>query len=155
MTWKTLNSIMSVVLIMGGLAYALNLNYSASQTIYFSGSGVGPTYFPNVLTGLLVILCVVVLIKNLRNSDPDNVEKVVTENSKYILATLALTIAFIASWQYLGYFYLNVFVLLTILLTIYRIEFGLKNSLLVGAATAAGTTVFLYGLFGNILEISF
>lgn len=155
MTWKTLNSIMSVVLILGGLGYALNLNHSASQAIYFSGSGVGPTYFPNVLTGLLVILCVVVLIKNLRDKSAENTGKVVTHNSRYILATLALTVVFIASWQYLGYFYLNVFVLLTILLTIYRSEFGLKNSLLVGAATAAGTTAFLYGLFGNILEISF
>lgn len=155
MTWKSLNSIMSVVLILGGLGYALNLNHSASQTIYFSGSGVGPTYFPNVLTGLLVILCIVTLVKNLRDTSPDNTEKVETANSRYILATLALTIAFIASWQYLGYFYLNVFVLLTILLTIYRSEFGLRNSLLVGAVTSAGTTAFLYGLFGNILEISF
>ncbi|SNS84148.1 tripartite tricarboxylate transporter TctB family protein [Tropicimonas sediminicola] len=148
MTWKNLNSLMSIVLIIGGIGYALNLNHSASQAIFFSSSGVGPTYFPNILTGLLVLLCIVTLIRNVRDSSPENTTKVETHNSRYILATLGLAIAFIASWQNLGYFYLNVFVLLTILLTIYRIEFGIGNSLLVGAVTSAFTTAFLFALFG-------
>ncbi len=155
MTWKSLNSLMSVVLILGGIGYALNLNHSASQAIFFASSGVGPTYFPNILTGLLVLLCLIALLRNLRDSSPENTARVVTTNLWQILATLGLVIAFIASWQLFGFFFLNVFVLLTILLTLYRIEFGLKNSLLVAALTAAGTTGFLYGLFGMILEISF
>lgn len=155
MTWKTLNSLMSVALILGGIGYAVNLNHSASQAIFFSSSGVGPTYFPNILTGLLVILCLVVLVRNLRDRSPENSGRVVTHNLRFILATLALAIGFIASWQAFGYFYLNVFVLLAALLTLFRIEFGLRNSLLIGAVTAACTTGFLYGLFGKILEISF
>lgn len=43
MTWRSLNTVMSIVLIIGGLCYALNLNHSASQAIYFSSGGVGPT----------------------------------------------------------------------------------------------------------------
>ncbi|TNF22582.1 MAG: tripartite tricarboxylate transporter TctB family protein [Rhodobacteraceae bacterium] len=155
MTWKHLNSLMSVLLIMGGIGYALNLNHSASQAIFFSGSGVGPTYFPNALTAILVLLCIVTLIRNLRDKSPENTGKVTTANSRYILATLGLAMAFIASWQVLGYFYLNVFVLLTVLLTIYRIEFGIRNSLLVAVVTSAFLTGFLFALFGKILEISF
>lgn len=155
MTWKSLNVLMSVALILGGLGYAVNLNQSAAEAIYFASSGVGPTYFPNILTGLLVLLCLITLVKTLRDPDPEAREKVTTNNLGFILATLVLVIAFIASWQTLGYFYLNVFVLLTALLTIYRIEFGLRNSLLVALVTSAGTTGFLFALFGKILEISF
>lgn len=155
MTWRHLNSIMSIALIMGGIAYAANLNHSASQSIFLSSSGAGPTYFPNLLTAALVILCLVALVRNHRDTSPENTGRVVTRNSGYILATLGLTMAFIASWQVLGHFYLNVFLLLTVLLTIYRIEFGIKNSLLVGAVTAALTTGFLYALFGRVLAISF
>jgi hypothetical protein len=155
MTLKSLNSIMSILLIIGGISYALNLNHSASQAIFFSSSGVGPVYFPNILTGLLIFLSLVTLIKNLRDSGPENMARVVTPNLGYILVTLALVVAFIASWQFIGYFYLNVFALLTILMTIYRIEFGFRNSLLVAVVTAVCTTGFLFGLFGKILGISF
>lgn len=155
MTWKTLNFIMSVVLILGAVGYVLNLHHSASQTIFFASSGVGPTYFPNILAGLLVMLSLVSLVRNLRDSSPKNTARIVTENAGQILATLALTVAFVASWQFLGYFYLNAFVLLTVLLTIYRIEFGFGNSIRVAVGTSAGVTAFLYVLFGNILEIAF
>jgi len=155
MTWRSLNSIMSIILIMGGIGYAVNLNQSASQALLFSSSGIGPAYFPNILAGLLVILSVMTLVKNLRDKSPKNIEKVTTHNSGYILVTVALMVAFLASWQFLGFFYLNVFVLLTVLMTLYRIEFGLKNSLLVGLATSVFTTGFLYGLFGQILALTF
>ncbi|MBU2937749.1 MULTISPECIES: tripartite tricarboxylate transporter TctB family protein [Pacificibacter] len=146
---------MSIILIMGGIGYAVNLNQSASQALLFSSSGIGPAYFPNILAGLLVILSVMTLVKNLRDKSPKNIEKVTTHNSGYILVTVALMVAFLASWQFLGFFYLNVFVLLTVLMTLYRIEFGLKNSLLVALATSVFTTGFLYGLFGQILALTF
>ncbi|MBU2867665.1 tripartite tricarboxylate transporter TctB family protein [Pacificibacter marinus] len=146
---------MSIILIIGGIGYAVNLNQSASQALIFSSSGVGPAYFPNILAGLLVILSVMTLVKNFRDNSPNNIEKITTHNAGYILITIALMVAFLASWQFLGYFYLNVFVLLTILMTLYRIEFGFKNSLLVGITTSVFTTGFLYGLFGQILALTF
>jgi hypothetical protein len=146
---------MSIALIIGGLCYALNLNLSASQTIYFSSGGVGPTYFPNILTALLVLLCVVTLYRNFRDVSSENVGQITTHNFWYIIATFALVVAFIASWQLFGYFYLNVFIFLTVLLTIFRMDFGIGNGLLVGATTSAFTTGFLYVLFGKILTISF
>ncbi|MDV7142816.1 tripartite tricarboxylate transporter TctB family protein [Tropicimonas sp. TH_r6] len=155
MTWRSLNSIMSVILIIGGLCYALNLNYSASQAIFFSSGGVGPTYFPNILTALLILLSLATLYRNFRDLRPENTEKITTHNFWYIIATLALVVAFIASWQLLGYFYLNVFVFLAVLLTIFRMEFGIGNSLGVAVVTSALTTGFLYALFGKILTISF
>lgn len=155
MTWRSLNNIMSIILIIGAIGYALNLNHSASQAIFFSSSGVGPTYFPNILAGTLVALCIVVLVKNFRDTSPKNLEKIVTPNFWYILATMVFVIAFVASWQMFGAFYLNVFVFLTVLLTLYRLEFGIKNSLFVGIVTSVLTTGFLYALFGRILAISF
>lgn len=155
MTWRNLNTIMSIILIMGGLCYALNLNHSASQAIYFSSGGVGPTYFPNILTALLVTLSIVTLYQNFRDTNPEKDERVTTHNFWHIVVTLTLVVAFIASWQFLGYFYLNVFILLTALLTIFRMDFGIKNSLIVAVVTSALTTGFLYALFGKILTISF
>ncbi|MGJ8611979.1 MAG: tripartite tricarboxylate transporter TctB family protein [Octadecabacter sp.] len=146
---------MSILLILGGIGYAVNLNISASQAILFGSGGIGPAYFPNILAGLLVILSVITLVKNFRDKSPENLATIVTHNARYILATLALTIAFLASWQTFGFFYLNVFVLLTVLMTLYRIEFGIKNSLLVGIVTSVLTTAFLYGLFGQILALTF
>jgi hypothetical protein len=142
------------MLIIGAIVYAVNLNHTASQALLF-GSGVGPAYFPTILAGLLVILSCITLVKNFRDKSPKNTEKVTALNSGYIIATVALIVAFLASWQFLGFFYLNVFVLLTILMTLYRIEFGIKNSLLVGVVTAVCTTGFLYGLFGQILALTF
>lgn len=95
------------------------------------------------------------MYQNFGNLSEENTEKVTTHNFWYIVATFALVVSFIASWQLLGHFYLNVFILLTVLLTIYRMDFGIGNSLAVGAATAAFTTGFLYALFGKILMISF
>ncbi len=155
MTWRNMNSIMSIVLIMGAIGYALNLNHSASQAIFFASSGVGPTYFPNVLAGLVVILSIVTLVKNLRDTSDGNTAKITTPNAGYILATFALVVAFLLSWQFLGFFYVNVFILLTVLMTLYRIEFGFKNSLTVALITAVATTGFLYVLFGQILALSF
>lgn len=154
MTWRTMNSIMSIALIMGAIGYALNLNHSASQTIFFASSGVGPTYFPNVLAALVVILSLVTLVKNLRDKSEENCAVILTPNAGYILATFALVVAFLLSWQFFGFFYLNAFVLLTVLMTLYRIEFGLKNSLIVGLITSVSTTGFLYVLFGQVLALS-
>lgn len=146
---------MSIILIMGGIGYAVNLNRSAAEAIFFSSGGIGPTYFPNILAGLLVVLSLITLVKNFRDSSEKNLSKVTTHNARYILATIALVIAFLVSWQSFGLFYLNVFVLLTVLMTLYRIEFGIKNSLIVALVTSAATTGFLYGLFGQILALSF
>lgn len=132
-----------------GLSYVINLNYSASQAI-FMANGVGPTYFPNVLTAILIFLCVVVLVQGNRREDT----RVTMPNIKYMVFTLALTAIFIASWQFLGYFYINVFVFLTILMTVYRKEFGIKQSFIVGVGTSIVATGFLYVLFGKILFIS-
>lgn len=146
---------MSIVLILGAIGYAVNLNQSAAKALFFSSGGIGPAYFPNILAGLLVILSLITLFKNFRDKSAENVAKVTTHNSGYILATIALVIAFLVSWQTFGMFYLNVFVLLTVLMTLYRNEFGIKNSLLVGIVTAVVTTGFLYVLFGQILALTF
>lgn len=154
MTWRTMNSIMSIALILGAIGYAWSLNHSASQAIFFASSGVGPTYFPNVLAALVVILSLVTLVQNLRDGSEDNRAKITTPNAGYILATFALVVAFLLSWQFLGFFYLNAFLLLTVLMTLYRIEFGFKNSLIVALITSVSTTGFLYLLFGQILALS-
>lgn len=152
MSWRVLNNIVLIIIMAIGGCYIVNLNQSASQAILFS-TGVGPTYFPNILTGILFFLCIVVFIQDKRKA-PEK-EKLTFPNIKYILFTLFITIAFIASWQFLGHFYLNVFALIAILISLYRKEKGVKNSILVGVITSVFTTLFVYFLFEKILTISF
>ncbi|UTW10240.1 tripartite tricarboxylate transporter TctB family protein [Marinobacterium rhizophilum] len=149
MSWKKLNNIMSIIIMIIGMSYVINLNYSASQAILLS-NGIGPTYFPNVLAAILFFLCVVVLIQGNIREDT----RVTIPNIKYMVFTLILTMVFILSWQYLGYFYINAFVFITALMTVYRKEYGIKKSFLVGVGTSIVTTGFLYVLFGKILFIS-
>ncbi|MBU2959134.1 tripartite tricarboxylate transporter TctB family protein [Paracoccus sp. 1_MG-2023] len=155
MTWRSLNILISTVLVLGGASYAVAINRSASDAIFFSSAGIGPAYFPNILAVLLVALSVITLVKNLRDPSPELASKVTTVNSIYIVATLVLAAAAIAAWQFTGYFYPVVFILLALLIAIFRAEFGAMRSLGVGVVTSAATTLFIYALFGRILQISF
>lgn len=148
MSWKLLDRIILLFLIFVGLSYAINVNDTASR--YISSNTLGPTYFPNILTGLLIVLCIIAFVqgKNKENT------KVVIPNFKYMLFTISLTVLFILCWQKVGYFYVNIFVFITILLTVFRKEKGIKHSLAVGAFTALLTTGMLYLLFGIVLAIS-
>lgn len=90
MTWRSLNILISTVLVLGGASYAVAINRSASDAIFFSSAGIGPAYFPNILAVLLVALSVITLVKNLRDPSPELASKVTTVNSIYIVATLVL-----------------------------------------------------------------
>lgn len=148
LSWKSLNRIILVFLVILGLGYIINLNHTAAR--YASSNTIGPTYFPNVLTAILIILCIIAFIQGKDTKE----SKVVLPNYKHMLFTLAMTVLFILTWQFIGFFYVAVFLFGTILLTVYRIEKGLKRSLIVGAFTSLVTTVVIYVLFGIVLAIS-
>ncbi|QUS37334.1 tripartite tricarboxylate transporter TctB family protein [Falsirhodobacter algicola] len=155
MTWKRLNILIAVLLILGGASYAAAINRSAAQAIFFSSAGIGPAYFPNILAALLIGLSLIVLIRNIADRSAEKAARIVTENAGYILGTLALAVLAIALWQVTGFFYPVVFGLLAVLMSVFRAETGGRRAVVTGIVTAAGTTLFIYALFGRILQVSF
>lgn len=151
MSWKKCNNLISIFLIFIVGIYVYDVNYSASQAIIFNSGGVGPTYFPNVLAGITIFLCLVVLIKDNVKSKENSVFEIL--NLKLVLLTVMSTVVFLLSWQFFGYFYFSVFALVFTLLVFYR-DSSFTNRMIIAFFTAISVSVFVYLLFGKLLSLS-
>ncbi|MDR1828556.1 MAG: tripartite tricarboxylate transporter TctB family protein [Methylobacteriaceae bacterium] len=62
----------------------------------------GSQFFPMLLGGMIVLFCVVSAVATVMRTED---EIIVIPNIQNILLTLAVTLAWVACWQYIGYFY--------------------------------------------------
>ncbi len=136
------------LIILFGIGYAVSINSAPSGML--ASSTLGPSYFPNVLTAILILLCLASLVRTARKQET----RLRFPNLKYVLFTIVLTAVFIVCWQKLGSFYPATFVFLFLLIAVYRLEKGWKNAVGIGAAVALGLTAILYVLFALIMNIS-
>lgn len=131
------------------------LSIVAISYIVFARELSGPNlidaaFFPTVLGILLLALCVIGVVLQIR--DPDT--SIPFPNFPKVLVSLAITIAFIIAWSLTGMFYIPTFFYLFALFTYYGKTPGWRRVLL-DAAIAAGGTVFIYLLFGSLLGVQF
>lgn len=109
-------------------------------------------YFPRILAILLIVLCVISLVQTkLENSE----EKIVIPNFKIVLATVLITALYIASWNLLGYFYIQTFLFLTILNSVFRIPskgFN-RNNILIILFTSLLITLLIYVIFEVVMPL--
>lgn len=116
-----------------------------------NSSTIGPSYFPTLLSILLIISCVVSWIQTMNKDD----KKFPLDNLKVIFTTISVTAFYFISWYFIGYFYLNTFIFLMVLLIIYSPKKEIKKNLFINLITSGGILIFIYVLFDLILKIKF
>ena len=112
---------------------------------------VDPSYFPKLLAVFLLILCSVCILMVYKNK---NDEKLNIPNLKLIVLTIAITILFILNWRTFGYFYIQAFIFLVLLLSIYNMNYSFR-AMLINSTLSLFVICFIYFLFGHWLNISF
>ncbi len=111
----------------------------------------GPGFFPNILSALLFIFCVIGFVGTFLNKE----EKAITmNNKKEMIIMLALTVLMLIGWRLLDIFYISSLVYLAALFTIFRKHLGWKKSLYQGAITALVVTALIYIIFSVLLSVS-
>ncbi|MFC4023507.1 tripartite tricarboxylate transporter TctB family protein [Oceanobacillus longus] len=138
---------LSLILITIGY-YLISINIKEG----FDPSPIGPSYFPNLLSVILIIFCLISLFQTYRKKDK---EKISLPNSKYVITTFIITVFFVLSWVYLGVFYLNLIIFLFALMMLYTKKYGRKKNIVINALIALFLTIMVYLIFGKILMITF
>lgn len=109
----------------------------------------GPGYFPLLLAGGLLLLCLFSLVASFRRTKEPKLE---LPNGKLVVLTILVIAGFLVSWSYFGFFYLNLFIFQFILVAVYRRKHGVLE-LLKAAGLSAGVCLFVYLAFDLLLKI--
>jgi len=150
MSYKIASYIVLLLIVLFGIGYGISIN--SSFEVMPDSSGIGPSYFPNILLTLLIILCIISFFQTVKKQD----QKIPIPNLKYIIFTIIITVLFLLSWQIIGLFYVNTFVFIYALVITYRLEKREKiiKMLVLGFLISILTTLFIWILFDKFLTIS-
>lgn len=147
MSYNKATYVALTLLMVFGWAYALSVNITTSGGVHHST--IGPAYFPNILAGLLTILCVISFIQTAKKTGKDRVR---LHYFKYVLITLSITAAFLLAWYMIGYFYVLAFVYLMTLFLLYRRNFSKKQAA-VNIAISCSMLLMIYLVFEVAMSI--
>lgn len=147
MSYKKTTSVFLLLILIFTMVYFFSIN---SMDAGMAVETIGPDYFPNLLSVLLVILCIISFFQTLKKPD----KKINLPNFKYILLTIGITILFLLAWYYLEYFYVFAFSFVTSLFILYKVERTIK-SILICAAGGIIFTVLIYFVFGQVMGVRF
>ncbi|WP_163851909.1 tripartite tricarboxylate transporter TctB family protein [Pseudooceanicola aestuarii] len=113
-------------------------------------NAVGPGYFPIILSVALAVLCVIAAVQARARAD----RRIDIPNRGLILATLGASGAFLLAWAKLGGFYAATFVFALALFGLYTPD-RRARTLLSRVALAGVVTLFVYLLFGLLIQVRF
>jgi hypothetical protein len=114
--------------------------------------GISAGYVPFWLSIILVILCGLNLVQTLLKKESKD-KKIIIQNWKYIIFTLVILPLYFMSWSNFGYFYIQTFFLLLILMLVYKIPTGLSARNVIPIAALCGLCTFIiYIIFSVIFK---
>ena len=147
MSYKTSTYIVLSLLFVLAIAYGWQgLSFQDMR----NRNSVGPGYFPIALAVALAVLCIAGAVRNQMQEN----RHVEIPNLGLILATLAITAAFLVGWAMLGLFYAFAFAFVFVLFVLYERDRSAKR-VAIRFALAAGVTLFIYLLFGQLIQVRF
>jgi hypothetical protein len=112
---------------------------------------IGPEYFPQIISVLLIVCCILSFFKTRKKTD----EYIKLPNFRYIILTVILMILFVVIWGITENFYVTSFVFLGALIYIYnQVKQSFKKVLLSGAISLV-LVAFVYVIFDRVLGITF
>ncbi len=150
---KKLTYVVLTILMLFAIGYYYMATYAIREI--FITDTLGPRQFPRILSILLAISCIFSFIQTLKRED----HIITFPNYRMIIVTIIFTSLYFISWKEMGYFYLNTFIFLLLLLIVYQIKLLIRKNLLINLIKnfliALGVTVFIYFLFEIIIGIRF
>lgn len=135
------------------LMMALGISYGLTAMSFkksaFS-STIGSGYFPGLLAIILIVLCIVSFVQTVLKKEDERIE---LPKFNLVVTTVVITSLFIFSWNVFGYLYINLFIFLLVLFTIYRLKelnkaVWFKHSLL--SLVITGSLFIIFDLLLNI-----
>lgn len=122
--------------------------YANSLSTQQSTGTIGASYFPKLLSTALIILCIISFFQTLKKEDT----KISLPNLGITLTVIAITVLYLISWNFLGFFYINTFLYLLILFILLKRS---KKHIWLFLITALVMNLFIYFLFERLLYIKF
>lgn len=135
------------------IAFGVWLIVLSNQLNETGFSQIGSGYFPRLLAIALIILSVINLVKTFVTKDNKKIE---LPNAGRIWWTIGLLALFFVTWNLFGYFFIQVFVYLFIMFTLYRLPLGWeKKHFAINLAVALVLTLLIYLVFDVIMYVKF
>lgn len=148
MGYKHATSLSLLFILVFAAIYSFSINSAGSGA---SNSSIGPTYFPNLLTILLVIFCIVSFFQTRKQTEN---KKITIQNLRLIFVTIGITIVYLIVWLNVGFFYILSFLYLTSLIILYKSDRSIKG-ILTSSVIGMVLILFVYFIFGKLMYISF
>lgn len=145
MSYKKIKYLFLILLI--GIALAC---FFAANQLPTSDNGVGPQYFPQILSILLIILCVASIFSTAKKED----ERFEIPNIFMILLTIGLIICFILLWSSLGQFYIVSFIFISSLILLFTPKKRTIQHILSNLGVSLVITVSIYLLFTVLMNFN-
>lgn len=114
-------------------------------------NGIGPAYFPKVISILMVITCIVGVITTYLKND----ERVQLPKLIYMLPTIVLSILFVIVWSNTGKFYITSFILIFCLLYLFNQDKHSYKKVLKLIVITFIIVLFIFVIFDYLLSIQF
>jgi hypothetical protein len=114
------------------------------------GKSIGPSYFPELISLLLIVFCIISFFTTIKKND----EHVELSNPRYIIFTIILSILFVGLWGILGLFYVVSFVIMTVMIYFYNQAKHSYKKALKSLAISFAITILVYVVFDRLLNFS-
>lgn len=135
------------------IVFAIWIIVKSNQLVEIGFNQIGSGYFPTLLATILIILSSINLVKTFVSTDRQKIE---LPNAKRIWWTIGLLALFFVTWKQFGYFYVQMFLYLFIMFTLYRLPLGRKKRYFaVNFAVALVLTLMVYGVFDVLMYVKF
>jgi hypothetical protein len=134
-------------IVMGLVFYVSSLSIPKA----IASQKIGPAYFPQIISILLILCCILSFFKTRKKVD----EHIKLPNFRFIIITVILMIIFVVIWSLFESFYITSFAFLGVLIYTYNQEKQSLKKVLISAAISFVLVAFVYVIFERILGISF
>ncbi|MCM3761123.1 tripartite tricarboxylate transporter TctB family protein [Alkalihalobacillus oceani] len=117
-----------------------------------SGQIIGPAFFPQLVSGLLIFMCIISAFTTWRKEKTSD-DTLNIPQLKYILFTIVALVIFVALWDAFGLFYLFALLFLSSLLYVYNRKDSTKKRILKAVGLSIVIGLFIYLVFEKLLNV--
>ncbi|MEK4921319.1 tripartite tricarboxylate transporter TctB family protein [Cytobacillus sp. FSL R5-0569] len=150
MNEKTLNYMALIALIALGVIYYIS---SSSLAPPLTETDLGADYLPNILSGVLIVLCLINIFQVARKKENKQIKFASLKKVTTLILFICLYIFF---WQVVGYFYIVTFLFLFLMFTYYQRSLKEKKKLIIkNLFISVLLVLFVYIIFDQMMKITF
>lgn len=148
MSGKKLSFVMLIACIVVGAIY---IKASTSFIQNNMSGGIDAGYFPRIIAFLLIGLCVISLIRTLREKE----YKIDIGNIHLVLLSITATVVYFALWNVTGLFYPLTFLYILSLFLLFKPRPILNKGIILLCVLSLSMTLFIYLVFDQVMKVQF